>query len=105
MGLARSVASFESLAVCYMHARILLGGFAAVATSPVVFAEDITEGVMLPTVAGAVPLVDFAEAIAADATSLADAGILFLAHPAGVVTVVVAPLADAGPVNREQFNG
>ena len=75
------------------------GGFAAVATSPVVFAEDITEGVMLPTVAGALPLVDFAEVIAADATSLADSGILFLADPAGVVTVGVAPLANAGPVN------
>ena len=62
---------------------------------------------------------DFAEVVAADATSmadavmvtttvtisavagaasLADAGILFPADPAGVVTVGVAPLAVAGPV-------
>ena len=50
---------------CVTFCADFAGGFAAVATSPVVFAEDITEGVMLPTVAGAVPLVDFAEAIAA----------------------------------------
>ena len=30
---------------------------------------------------------------------MADAGILFLADPAGVVTIGVAPLTDAGPVN------
>ena len=34
----------------------------------------------------------------AGAASLADAGIMFPADPAGVVTVGVAPLADAGPV-------
>ena len=67
-------------------------------TSPVIFAEDITDGVMLSTVAGAAPLADFAEVVAADATSLADAGILFPGDPAGVVTIGVAPLADAGPV-------
>ena len=71
------------------------GGAAAVATSPAVFVGDVTVGVMLPTVAGAAPLADFAEVVAADATSLADAGILFLADPAVVVTVGVAPLADA----------
>ena len=64
---------------------------------------------------GVVSLADFAEVVAADATSLADAvmvtisaiagaasladaAILFPADPAGVVTVGVAPLADAGPV-------
>ena len=98
------------------------GVVAAAATSPVLFAEDITEGVMLQTVAGAASLADFAEVVAADATSLADAamvtmevavsadawaasladaGILFPADPAGVVdvgpvTMVVADLADAG---------
>ena len=82
-----------------LHERAdFAGGVAAVATSPVVLAEDNTDGVMLPTVAGAAPLADFAEVVAADATSLADAGILFPADPAGVVTVGVAPLADAGPV-------
>ena len=95
-------------------------------------AEDITEDVMLSTVAGAASLADFAEVVAADVTSLAnvamattkatisavagagedpsgggggsggregsaDAGIMFLANPAGVVTVGVAPLAVAGP--------
>ena len=34
----------------------------------------------------------------ARATSLADAGMVFLADPAGVVTVGVASLADAGMV-------
>ena len=84
----------------------------------VVFAEDIT-GVMLSTVAEVASLADLAEIVAADATSLADAamvtmkvpisanagatsladaGILFPADPAGVVTVGVAPLAEAGPV-------
>ena len=63
------------------------GGVAAVMTSPVVFAEDITEGVMLPTVAGAASLTDFAEVVAADATSLADAA---------MVTIGVAVSADAG---------
>ena len=59
------------------------GGIAAVATSPVVCAEDTTEGVMLPIVAGAAPLAEIAEVFAVDATSLADAGILFTAEPAG----------------------
>ena len=93
------------------------GGVAAVATSPVVFVGDVAVEVMLPTVAGAAPLADFAEVVAADATSLTDAGmvtvgvteladagapsladtgILFPADPAGVVTVSVADLADAG---------
>ena len=95
------------------------GGVAAAATSPVVCAQDITEGVMLSTVAGAASLADFAEVVAADATSLVDAamvtikvaisavagvaslanaGILLPADPAGVVTVGVALLADAVPV-------
>ena len=65
------------------------------ATSPVVFAEDMTEGVMLPIVAGAAPL---AKIVAVDSTSLADAGILFPADPAGVVTIGVATLAETGPV-------
>ena len=46
---------------------------AAAATSTVVVAEDITEGVMLSTVAGAASLADFPEVVAADATSLANA--------------------------------
>ena len=82
-------------------------------------AEDVNIRVMLPTVAGAASLANFAEVVAADITSLADAAmvtmevavsadaggasladasILFPAHPAGVVTKGVAPLADAGPV-------
>ena len=71
------------------------------AMSPVVFAEDMTEGVMLPIVAGAVPLAEIAEVVAVDATSLADAEILFQADPRGVVTIGVATLADAGPVTMD----
>ena len=71
------------------------GRVAAVATSPVVFVGDVAVKVMLPTVAGAAALADFAQVVAADATHLADAGILFLANPAGVLTIGVAPLADA----------
>ena len=41
---------------------------AAAATFPVVCPEDITEGVMLSTVAGAASLADFAEVVAVDAT-------------------------------------
>ena len=79
------------------------GGVAAVATSPVVFVGDVAVEVMLPTVAGAAAEIDAADAISlADAgmvtvgvTDLADAGILFPADPTGVVTIGVAPLADA----------
>ena len=80
----------------YMNAQILRGGggVATVATSPVIFAEDMTEGVMLPIVAGTGPLAEIAEVVAVDATSLADAGILFPADPAGVVTIGMATLAD-----------
>ena len=49
------------------------GGVAALAMSPVVIVGDVAVKVML----------------------LTDAGILFLADPAGVVTIGVAPLADA----------
>ena len=73
-------------------------GVAVVVTSPVVCADNGTEGVVLSLVAGAAPLADVAEVVATDATSSADAGILFPADPAGVVTIGVAPLADAGPV-------
>ena len=44
------------------------GVAAAVATSPAVFVGDVAVGVMLPTVAGAAPLANFAEVVAADAT-------------------------------------
>ena len=53
------------------------GGAAAMATSPAVFVGDVAVAVMLPTVAGVAPLAEFAEVVAADATFLADAGILF----------------------------
>ena len=62
---------------------------AAAATSPVVCAEDITGGVMLSTVAGAASLADFAEVVAADATSLADAAMV-------TMKVAISSLADAG---------
>ena len=65
---------------------------ATAATPLVVFAEDITEGVMMPTVAGAASLADFAEVVAADATSLADAA---------MVTMEVAILADAGAASLD----
>ena len=51
---------------------------------------------MSPIIAGAVPLVDFAEVVAADAAALADAGIPFQAGPTGSVTLAVADLAAAG---------
>ena len=54
----------------------LVGEVAAVATSPVVFVGDVAAEVMLLTVAGAAPLADFAEVVAADATSLANAGMV-----------------------------
>ena len=47
------------------------------APSPVVVAVKISEDVVLPTIAGAAPLADFAEVVAADAAALADAGIPF----------------------------
>ena len=74
------------------------GEIAAVATSPVVCAEDTTEGVKLPIVAGAAPLAEIAKVVAVDTTSLDDAGILLPAESAGVVIIGVATLADAGPV-------
>ena len=52
----------------------------------------MTEGVMLPIVAGAAPLAEIVEVVAVDATSLSDAGILFPADPAGTVTADVALL-------------
>ena len=85
-------------------------------------AEDITEDVMLLTVARAPSLTDFAEVVAADATSLAEAamfitkvtisaftgaasladtGILFPAGSPGVVTIGVAPLAVATTITVE----
>ena len=67
------------------------------------FAEDNTDRVMLPTVAGAAPPADFVEVVAADATSLADAAILFPADPAGVVTIGVAPPPDAGDIKSLQL--
>ena len=73
--------------------------------SPVVFAEDNTDGVMLPTGAGAAPPADFAEVGAADASFLADVGILFPADPAGVVTVGVAPLACMTDMHDPKNNG
>ena len=87
----------------------IAGGVAAVVMSLVVLVGDIAVGMMLPTVAGAASPADFAEVVAADAislanaemvtvgvTDLADAGIPFPADPAGVVTGGVADLADAG---------
>ena len=69
---------------------------------------DIVDSVVLPTIAGVAPPDDVAKVVAADAASLADAGILFPADPAGMVAIVaaqaiadpasmaVAGLADAG---------
>ena len=57
------------------------------AMSLVVLVGDIAVRVMLPTVAGAASPAVFAEVVAADAISLADAE---------MVTVGVADLADAG---------
>ena len=58
--------------------------------------RKLLAGMAVPLVSGAAPLADVAEVVATDATSSADAGILFPADPAGVVTIGVAPLADAG---------
>ena len=87
----------EAGGVLQEYVDLAVGGVAAVAPSPVVLAAGIPEGVMLPTIAVAVSLADFAEVVAAYAASLADAGILFPDDPAGMVTVGVAALVDAGP--------
>ena len=74
----------------------LTEGVASVAPSPVVLAAKLSEDVVLPTIAGVAPLTDFAEVVAADATALADAGIPFLADPAGSVTLAVADPTATG---------
>ena len=63
---------------------------------PVVLAAKFPEDVVLPTMAGAAPLADFAEVVAADAAALADAGTPFLADLAGSVALAVADPATAG---------
>ena len=45
---------------------------------------DIVDSVVSPTIAGATPPADVAKVVAADAASLANAGILFPAVPAGI---------------------
>ena len=74
----------------------LTKGVATVAPSPVILAAKISEDVALPTIAGAVPLANFAEVVAADNAALADAGIPFPADPAGSVALAVADLVVAG---------
>ena len=83
----------------------LTEGVTTVAPSPVVLAAKISEDVVLPTIARAVPLADFAEVIAADAAALADAGIPFPADPAGSVTLAVADPAVAGILFPADFAG
>ena len=68
---------------------------AVVATSSVVCAEDITEDVMLSTVAGAASLTGFAEVVAGDVTSLADAAMVTTMVTISTIAGA-ASLADAG---------
>ena len=63
------------------------GYVAVVGASPVVFAGDVAVTVALPAVAEAASPADLAEAVADDVTSLTYAG---------MVTLGVAVLADAG---------
>ena len=71
-------------------------GVATVAPSLVVLAAKVSEDVVLPTIAGAAPLAEFAEVVAADAAALADAAIPFPPDPAGSVTLAVADPAAVG---------
>ena len=73
--------------VVLLDARTLLGGGAAVVTSPVVLVGDVAVGMVLPTVAGAASPADPAGVVTVDVASLADAG---------MVTIGVTDLADAG---------
>ena len=47
---------------------------------------DIVDSVVLPMIAGEAPPADFAKVVAADAASLADAGILFPADLVGMLS-------------------
>ena len=64
-------------------------------------AAKISGDIVLPTIAGAAPLADFAEVVAVDDAALADAGIPFPADPAGSVTLAVAVAVDLLNGNSE----
>ena len=54
---------------------------------------DVVDSVVLPTIAGAAPPADVAKVVAADAASLADAGMLFPPGPVGTLSLTDQDLA------------